>query len=139
MIKSREPISNVGAEGKGFLGHSLLLLEWWCWVHLLLTYCAVVSSWAFWCGRGPQESFWFSFHWERVLMLFFKKKHNTHLCRRPGFDPGVGKIWRRAWPPPPEFLPGEFPMDRGAWRATVHGVARVRHDWGTEHTRTRTK
>ena len=22
----------------------------------------------------------------------------------------------------------ENPMDRGAWRATVHGVARVRHD-----------
>ena len=25
----------------------------------------------------------------------------------------------------------ENPMDRGAWRATVHGVARVRHDWAT--------
>ena len=22
------------------------------------------------------------------------------------------------------------PIDRGAWRATVHGVTRVRHDWG---------
>ena len=27
----------------------------------------------------------------------------------------------------PVFLPGE-PMDRGAWRATVHGIARVRPD-----------
>ena len=26
------------------------------------------------------------------------------------------------------------PMDRGAWRATVHGVTRVRHDWETEQT-----
>ena len=25
----------------------------------------------------------------------------------------------------------ENPMDRGAWRATVHGVVRVRHDWAT--------
>ena len=25
------------------------------------------------------------------------------------------------------------PMDRGAWRATVHGAVRVRHDW-TQHT-----
>ena len=29
-------------------------------------------------------------------------------CRRLRFDPWVGKIpWRRAWPPPPLFLPGE--------------------------------
>ena len=27
----------------------------------------------------------------------------------------------------------ENPMDRGAWWATVHGVAGVRHDWGTMH------
>ena len=30
-------------------------------------------------------------------------------CRRPGFDPWVGKIpWRRKWKPTPVFLPGEF-------------------------------
>ena len=29
-------------------------------------------------------------------------------CRRPGFDPWVGKIpWRRKWQPTPVFLPGE--------------------------------
>ena len=29
-------------------------------------------------------------------------------CRRPGFDPWVGKIpWRRAWQRTPVFLPGE--------------------------------
>ena len=29
-------------------------------------------------------------------------------CRRPGFDPWVGKIpWRREWQPTPVFLPGE--------------------------------
>ena len=26
----------------------------------------------------------------------------------------------------------ENPMDRGAWRATVHGVARVKHDLATK-------
>ena len=31
----------------------------------------------------------------------------------------------------PVFLPGES-MDRGAWRAAVHGSQRVRHDWVTE-------
>jgi len=30
-------------------------------------------------------------------------------CRRPGFDPEVGKIsWRREWHPTPVFLPGKF-------------------------------
>ena len=33
-----------------------------------------------------------------------------------------GKIpWRREWLPTLVFLSGEF-MDRGAWRAVVHGV-----------------
>ena len=50
-------------------------------------------------------------------------------CKRRGFDSWVGKIpWRREWQPTPVFLPGE-PVDRGAWWATVHGVARVGHDW----------
>ena len=38
----------------------------------------------------------------------------------------MGKIpWRRKWQPTPVFLPGES-IDRGAWRATVHGVAKSR-------------
>ena len=31
--------------------------------------------------------------------------------------------WRRKWQPTPVFLP-EQPMDRGTWRATVHGVTK---------------
>ena len=31
---------------------------------------------------------------------------------------------RRAWQPTPVLLPGEIPMNRGAWRAAVHGVAK---------------
>ena len=34
-------------------------------------------------------------------------------CRRPGFDPWVGKIpWRRKWQPTPVFLPGKFHRQR---------------------------
>ena len=44
---------------------------------------------------------------------------------RPRFSPWVRKIpWRRKWLPTPVFLPGKS-HGRGAWRATVHGVARV--------------
>ena len=31
---------------------------------------------------------------------------------------------RSKWQPIPVFLPKENPMDRGAWRATVHGVSK---------------
>ena len=45
-----------------------------------------------------------------------------------GFDPWVRKIpWRRTWQPMEDV---ENPMKRGAWRATVHGVAKDT----TEHT-----
>ena len=44
--------------------------------------------------------------------------------RRPKFDPWVRKIpWKRKWQPTPVFCLGN-PMDRGAWWATVHGVAK---------------
>ena len=39
----------------------------------------------------------------------------------------VGKIpWRRRWQPTPVFLAWRIPMDRVAWRAIVHGVAKSR-------------
>ena len=37
-------------------------------------------------------------------------------CRRSWFYPWVRNIpWRREWQPTPVFLPGQSPMDRGAW------------------------
>ena len=40
------------------------------------------------------------------------------------FNPWVRKIpWRRKWLPTPVFLP-ENPMDRGAWQAIVHKIAK---------------
>ena len=40
------------------------------------------------------------------------------------FDLWVGKVpWSRKWQPTPLFLLGN-PMDRGAWWATIHGVAK---------------
>ena len=44
--------------------------------------------------------------------------------KRHGFDPWIGKIpWIREWLPL-QFSCLENVMDRGAWRATVHGVAK---------------
>ena len=45
-------------------------------------------------------------------------------CERPGLNPWVGKIpWRRKWQSTPVYCL-ENPMDRGAWKTTVHGVAK---------------
>ena len=52
---------------------------------------------------------------------------NLH-CRRPGFNPWVGKIpWRRAWPPTPVLLPGEFHGERSMVGYSPWGH-RVRQD-----------
>ena len=41
-----------------------------------------------------------------------------------GLDPWVRRIpWRRKWQPTPVILPRKS-MDRGAWQATVNGVAK---------------
>ena len=49
------------------------------------------------------------------------------------FNSWVGKIlWRRKWQPTVVFLPGESPMDRGTWQATVHGGHKESDT--TEHT-----
>ena len=46
-------------------------------------------------------------------------------CRRPKFDPWVGKIpWRRKWQPT-LVIWLRNPMDRGTWWAMVHGVAEL--------------
>ena len=50
-------------------------------------------------------------------------KEFTCQCRRGGFNTWVGKIpWRRARQPLQYSCLGKS-MDRGAWWATVHGVA----------------
>ena len=55
-------------------------------------------------------------------------------CRRPGFDPWVGKIpWRRAWQPTPVFLPGESPWTEEPGGLQSMGSQRVRNDWVTKH------
>ena len=55
---------------------------------------------------------------------------------RRKFDPWVGKIlWRRKWLHTPVFLPGES-RDRGAWMATVHGVAKSQTQLKWQHPHT---
>ena len=59
-------------------------------------------------------------------------------CRRPGFNSWVRKIpWRRKWLPTLVFFL-ENPMDRGAWQATAHGIAKsqTQPKWLSMHAHT---
>ena len=49
----------------------------------------------------------------------------------PGSTPGWERSPREGNGNPLQHSCGENPMDRGAWRATVHGVTRVGHDRAT--------
>ena len=67
------------------------------------------------------------FHLVSLYLAFPDGSDGKRIClqgTRPGFNPWVRKIpWRTEWQPTPVFLPGEF-HDRGAWWATVYGVAK---------------
>ena len=53
--------------------------------------------------RGSEE------YLELRLPRWHSGKESACQCRRPGFDPWVGKIsWKRKWQPTPKFLPGDF-------------------------------
>ena len=49
-----------------------------------------------------------------------------------GLIPGSGRSSREGNGNPPQYSCLENPMDRGAWQATVQGVARVGHDLVTK-------
>ena len=49
-----------------------------------------------------------------------------------GSIPGSGRSPGEGNGNPLQFSCLENPMDKGAWRATVHGVARVGHDLATK-------
>ena len=56
-------------------------------------------------------------------------------CRRPGFDPWVGKIpWRRAWQSTLVFLPGESPWTEESGGLQSMRSQRVGHNWAIRDT-----
>ena len=62
------------------------------------------------------------------LPCWLSGKESACQCRRPGFDPWVGKIpWRRKWQPTPVFLPGESHGQRRLAGYSPWGCKRARH------------
>ena len=74
-------------------------------------------------GRRSKKEVIYVYLWASLVAQTVK---NLACNAGDRFDPWVGKIpWRRGWLSTPVFLPGEL-EDRGAWWATVHGVAKSR-------------
>ena len=79
---------------------------------------------------------------EALICIFLCSAWASLVAQLVKNPPAVREIWVRSlgWEGPLEegmathstFLAQRIPMDRGAWWATVHGVA-VRHDWATKH------
>ena len=61
---------------------------------------------------------------------------NPPVMQEMGFSSWVGKIPLRRNGSPLQYSCLGNPMDRGAWQATVLGIARVRHDLATKQQQT---
>ena len=59
-----------------------------------------------------------------------KKKKKESACNAgdPGLFPGLGRFSVEGNGNPLQYSCLENPMNRGLWQATVHGVARARHN-----------
>ena len=57
---------------------------------------------------------------------------NARDLRDTGSIPGSGRSSREGDGNPLQYFCLKNPMDRGAWQATVHGIARVGHDLSTK-------
>ena len=125
--------------------YKLILRTFWC-MYFLLNVCVYLCAWASlvagkesaWHARDPSSipgsgrytgegiGYPLQYSWASLVVKNPQMVKNPPQCGRPGFNSWVGRIpWRRAWQPTPVFLPGN-PKDRGAWRATVHGVEKSR-------------
>ena len=63
------------------------------------------------------------------IPLWLSSKRIHLQCRRHGLIPGLGRSPGEGNGNPLQYSCLGKPMDRGACGATVHGAARVRHDW----------
>ena len=65
---------------------------------------------------------------------WFSGRESACQCRRYGFGPWLGRPPEGGNDNPLQYSCLENPMDRGAWRATVHGVTKSWTRLSTQHT-----
>ena len=64
----------------------------------------------------------------QVALVVRNLPDNAGDIRDTGLIPGLGRSPRGGHSNPPQYSCLENPMDRGAWRAIVDGLQKVRHD-----------
>ena len=126
------PLTSISSsrkcEGK-FLGICFPRLEislrspsWWNgWRWKRNALSAHISIWLRW-----SKCLWQSLNLPQAIFGFprwLSGKESAYRYRRCGFDPWVGKSSGEGNGNPLQFSCLGNPMGRGAWRATVHGVA----------------
>ena len=75
----------------------------------------------------------------QVVLMVKNQSVNAGDYKKCGFHPWVGKIpLRKSMANPLQYSCLENPMDRGAWRATVHEVAKCQ-TWLSVHAHTHTQ
>ena len=81
--------------------------------------------------KSPNPNFsHFLFPWSSLVAQLVK---NLPVVQDTWVRFRIGKIpWKRKWQPFQAISCLGNPMDRGAWQATVHGVAKIGHSLGTK-------
>ena len=113
--------ANLGIPGQGAQAWLLAHL-WWSSRSLVaaLRHCCFLFF--FFYPGSNAKPLWYN---PQSFPLYVSLSRIHLQCRRPRFKSWVQKIsWRRKWQP--TCL--ENPLDRGAWRAIVHGVTGVGHN-----------
>ena len=77
---------------------------------------------------SPREGIGYPLQYSWASLLWLTQWRICLQCRRPRFDPWVGKIWRRALQSTPAFLPGESPWTEEPGRLQSMGSQRVGHN-----------
>ena len=72
----------------------------------------------------------------KVALVIKNPAANAGNIRNVGSVPGLGRSPGGGHGNPLQYSCLENPMDRGAWWAIVHGVAKIGHNWSNSHTLT---
>ena len=83
-------------------------------------------------GSSPGEGIGYPLQYSWALLVAQMVKKSACNVGAQGLIPGIERAPGRGHGTPRQCSCLENPMDRGAWRATVHGCQRVGHDPATK-------
>ena len=86
--------------------------------------CSLFSATSIYTNFAPHTKFFYSPQMHSGLPWWFSGKESTCQCRDSGLIPGLEISHGEGKSNPLQYSYLEDSMDRGAWWATVHGVAK---------------